>query len=139
MITCTAHSAPFRPLAGVSLLLAVLLLTAACGTRPPGQEVHSDAGHPHDDDELLVLDPPADYLRHLPDMGLEVLDVTHLAGMGSKLYHLRIIDGRHPHHARRAHGERFPQVVVDAHHHFEHHAKKRTKKKRKKVDRTYTG
>jgi subtilisin family serine protease len=90
----------------------------------------ADAPHPHDDDELLVLDPPADYVRHLPDLGLEVIDVTDLPGIGSKLYHLRILDGAHPHHARGKHDERFADVLVDVHHHFQHHAAK--------ADKSYT-
>ena len=90
-------------------------------------------GHPHDEDELLVLDPPEDYLRHLPEMGLEVLDVTELSSIGGKLYHLRIHDGAHPFHARDKHEDKFPEVIVDAHHHYEHHVRK------KKIDRSYTG
>lgn len=91
---------------------------------------NAEEHHPHDEDELLVLDPPEDYLRHLPDLGLEVIDVTHLPGIGGKLYHLRIKDGAHPFHARGKHEEKFADVLVDAHHHFEHHAAK--------IDKNYT-
>ena len=89
-----------------------------------------DGEHPIDSDELLVLDPPADYLIHVEGLGLEILDVTNLPGMGSKIYHLRILDDRHPLEAREHHKNRFPNVVVDAHHHYEHHAAK--------ADKSYT-
>ena len=82
----------------------IFALNASCSSLP---NKGGDETHPHDEDELLVLDPPADYLRHLPDLGLEVIDVTHLPGIGGNLYHLRIKDG--------------------AHHHFEHHAVKADK------------
>ncbi|MGB0552593.1 MAG: S8 family serine peptidase [Alphaproteobacteria bacterium] len=69
-------------------------------------------------------------MRHLPNLGLEVIDVTHLPGIGGQLYHLRIKDGAHPFHARDKHEKKFGDVVVDAHHHFEHHAAK--------ADKSYT-
>jgi len=115
----------------------VLLLAAGlmgCGMMPAEgpatDEAAAEAPHPHDDDEILVLDPPADYLRHLSDLGLEIIDINDLPGMGKNLYHLRIKDGAHPFDARDRHRGRFPDVVVDAHHHYEHHAAK--------VDKTYT-
>jgi subtilisin family serine protease len=113
------------------LLLSILIV--GCETASPPSSPITEAPHPLDSDELLVLDPPVDYLRHLPDLGLEIIDVTDLPGMGSKIYHLRILDGSHPHSSRKQHSERFPDVVVDAHHHFEHHARKK-----KKIDKTYT-
>jgi hypothetical protein len=100
-------------------------LNAACSSLPPkGGDEH----HPHDEEELLVLDPPADYLRHLPDLGLEVIDVTHVPGIGGQFYHLRIKDGAHPFHAGDTHEKKFGDVVVDGHHHFEHHAAKADKR-----------
>ena len=75
-------------------------------------------------------DPPAVYLQHLPELGLEILDVTDLSGIGSKLYHLRILDGAHPFEARDKHETKFANVLVDAHHHFEHH--------KAKIDKGYT-
>lgn len=111
-------------LALISLLIALI---SGCGST---SHEDAEAHHPHDEDELLVLDPPEDYLRHLPDLGLEVIDVTHLPGIGGKLYHLRIHDGAHPFDARDKHEAKFADVIVDAHHHFEHHAAK--------VDKNYT-
>jgi len=91
----------------------------------------------HHDDELLVLDPPHDYLDSLDELGLSIIDVTHLDGMDLMLYHLRIEDGAHPFHARRAHLEKHPEVIADVHHHFEQHARrKRTRKP--KPNRGYT-
>jgi len=116
----------------LSIFLVAALL-ASCTTAPTNPSLVTDAGHRLDGDELLVLDPPADYLRHLPDLGMEVLDVTDLPGIGSKLYHLRLTDGAHPHHGRDRHRQRFPGVIVDAHHHYEHHAAKKAR-----VDKTYT-
>jgi len=55
---------------------------------------------------------------------LEIVDVTDLPGVGSKLYHLRITDGAHPFDARERHKNKFPDVIVDAHHHYEQHAVK---------------
>ena len=85
---------------GFRALLAVVvlgLLAFEAGAQTPADE---NDPHPHHGEELLVLDPPADYLQHLPDLGLEILDVTDLPGIGSKLYHLRILDGAHPFEAR---------------------------------------
>jgi hypothetical protein len=110
--------------AGIFSVFLLSAMTSGCGLLPDKLAVLFEEAHPMDEDELLVLDPPADYLRHLPDMGLEVVDVTNLDGIGSKLYHLRIIDGKHPHHARDGHERRFPDVIVDAHHHYGRHAVK---------------
>ncbi len=115
----------------VGAISALLLVLGGCAETPENQALTTETDHPHDEDELLVLDPPADYLRHLPDMGMEILDVTDLSSIGGKLYHLRIVDGAHPFHARGKHQERFPGVIVDAHHHYEHHAAK-------KIDKSYT-
>lgn len=115
---------------GVFAVLLLSTLITGCSSAPSKPATTAEALHPMDDDEILALDPPADYLRHLPDLGLEVIDVTELPGIGKKLYHLRIKDGAHPHVARDGHRRRFPDVVVDAHHHYEHHAAK--------VDKNYT-
>ena len=115
---------------GFRALLAVFvvgLLAFEAGAQTPADE---NDPHPHHGEELLVLDPPADYLQHLPDLGLEILDVTDLPGIGSKLYHLRILDGAHPFEARDKHETKFANVLVDAHHHFEHH--------KAKIDKGYT-
>lgn len=109
---------------------AVSLFVAGCTATPNEPEQAVDTLHPFHDRELLVLDPPADYLRHLPDLGLEIIDVTDLASIGEKLYHLRITDGAHPFDGRDKHRDRFPNVVIDAHHHYEHHVAQ--------VDRSYT-
>ncbi len=118
----------------VAGVLILAMIAVGCGSRPAEESGTTarakETPHPHHESELLVLDPPLDYLRHLPDLGLEIIDVNELAGMGSKIYHLRIIDGAHPFNARGRHQERFPDVVVDAHHHFEHHANA--------VDKSYT-
>lgn len=134
---------PLRALP-IAAVLVLAVLVVGCETVAPDPVAPDSAAtgesaevpHPLDDDEILVLNPPADYLRHLPDMGLEVIDATDMHVLG-KLYHLRVTDGDHPHAARDEHRDKFPGVVVDAHHHFEHHAKKRKKKKRK-IDKTYT-
>ncbi len=88
---------------GFPALLAVVvlgLLAFEAGAQTPADE---NDPHPHHSEELLVLDPPANYLQHLPDLGLEILDVTDLPGIGSKLHHLRILDGAHPFEARDKH------------------------------------
>ena len=86
-------------------------MNAACSSLPPkGGDEHN----PHDEEELLVLDPPADYLRHLPDLGLEVIDVTHVPGIGGQFYHLRIKDGAHPFHAGDKHEKKFGDVAWTA-------------------------
>ncbi len=110
--------------------LAIFLSAAlinGCTLTAPEPSASAEAEHPHDEDELLVLDPPADYLRHLPDLGIEIIDVTDLPGIGSKLYHLLVTDGAHPFDARDKHQRKFPDVVVDAHHHYEPHAAKTDK------------
>ena len=115
---------------GFCALIAVFvvgLLAFEAGAQTPADE---NDPHPHHGEELLVLDPPADYLQHLPDLGLEILDVTDLPGIGSKLYHLRILDGAHPFEARDKHETKFANVLVDAHHHFEH--------RKAKIDKGYT-
>jgi len=112
-------------------ILTVLLLpfwVLSCSSTPP-ISMPSETLHPVDEDEILVLDPPADYLHHLEDLGIEIVDVTKLFSVGDELYHLRIKDGAHPFEMREKHKNRFPDVVVDAHHHYEHHARK--------VDRSY--
>lgn len=117
-------------IAGIFTAFVLAAWLAGCAMQPEEPATPAEAPHAMDEDEILVLDPPADYLRHLPDLGLEIVDVTHLPGIESKLYHLRIKDGAHPHHARDKHQRRFPDVVVDAHHHYEHHAAR--------VDKSYT-
>jgi len=117
----------------VSYIFAIFLLLpllSSCAVAPDEHKETHGSTHPLDEDELLVLDPPADYLRHLADMEMEVVDVTPLSSIGSTLYHLRITDGAHPFDGRETHKRRFPDVVVDVHHHYEHHAAK--------VDKTYT-
>ncbi len=69
-------------LIGVFLLAALI---AGCSLEAPEPAAKAEAPHPLDEDELLVFDPPEDYLRHLPDLGLEILDVTDLRGMGKTL------------------------------------------------------
>lgn len=113
----------FLPVMGVLFLL----LTAGC--RHMSEHTDYD-GHPFHHEEILVLDPPEDYVRHLPDLGLEVIHVADLDHVGDKLYHLRVVDGAHPHHVRTKHEEKFPDVIVDVHHHYQQHAPK--------VDTTYT-
>lgn len=108
-----------------SIFALLAPFVSGCALSPSEQ-----SGHPIDDNELLVLDPPADYLRHLPDLGIEVIDVTDLPGVGSKLYHMRVTDDAHPFDARDRHLGKFPDVIVDAHHHYEHHAAK--------IDKSYT-
>jgi hypothetical protein len=117
-------------------LLVVLLATvlAACAA-PVDHETfrrHEDDHH-HADGELLVLNPPKEYLAELPAMGLTIHEVTELPALGSKLYHVRISDDRHPFVAREHHEQRFPDVKVDLHHHFTHHASPK-----KPVDKSYT-
>ena len=75
-------------------------------------------------------DPPAVYFQHPPELGLEILDVTDLPGIGSKLYHLRISGRAHPFEARDKHETKFANVLVDAHHHFENH--------KAKIEKEYT-
>lgn len=111
-------------------MVAVLIL-AGCTSgapqkpsadRPPLKDlVRHDDDHQHHDDELLVLDPPADYESRLPALGLSIIEIVDLPGIGSKLYRLRIEDGAHPFHARDAHLDEHPEVVADVHHHFEQH------------------
>ncbi|MDP6172875.1 MAG: S8 family serine peptidase, partial [Rhodospirillales bacterium] len=71
------------------------------------------------------------YVADLHELGLSVIDITHLEGLGSKLYHLKIDDGAHPFHARHLHGKKYPGVAADIHHHFEQHARKRKKRRQK--------
>ena len=125
--------------------LVVLALSACAQNTPPTGKtelpaVHELARHEddaaHHDDELLVLDPPADYLASLPELGLSIIDVTHLDGMDLMLYHLRIEDGKHPFHARQTHLDRHPEVIADVHHHFEQHATRKRKRKTKRKPNT---
>lgn len=121
---------------GGFIVLFALALTS-CAQQPPTEKPAQlpdvNTLHRHEDDaehhegELLVLDPPADYLNHLDALGLSIIDVTHLDGIGSQLYHMKIENNAHPFHARHAHANKFPNVVSDVHHHFESHATKRRK------------
>lgn len=139
MLTGLTDIPRFKPLAA----LAVLGLAACAQITPPPAKttippVHELARHEddnaHHDDELLVLDPPADYLASLPELGLSIIEVTHLDGMDLMLYHLRIEDGKHPFHARQAHLDRHPEVIADVHHHFEQHAtRKRNRRAKRKA------
>ena len=128
------------PLVRYSLLGLLAIALAACVQTAPEQlpPVHEltkhEDDHQHHEDELLVLDPPADYLQDLPSLGLSVIDVTHLDGIGSHLYHLKIENGAHPFHARHQHGQKYPNVLVDVHHHFEQHQRTR----HRRVDTSYT-
>jgi len=118
-----------------SALVLLGAFLASCTTAPNVDHlVRHDDDLLHMGDELLVLDPTPAYLAALPEMGLAIREVTDLGSMGSKLYHMDIVDGRHPLHIRDHHQSRFPNVTVDVHHHFEHHA---TRKKRA-VDKNYT-
>lgn len=111
-------------------LLVAALVVSGCASHQMDEHIKNDDGHALDADELLVLDPPEDYLRHLPDLGLKLIEVHELDHVGDKIYHLQIIDDSHPHNSRDKHKERFPDVVVDAHHIYEHHARK--------IDKSYT-
>lgn len=105
-------------------------------TPPPVHELHRhEDDKNHHDDEILVLDPPPGYEATLKELGLSIIDVTHLDGMDSKLYHLKIDSGAHPFHARHHHDEKHPEVIVDVHHHFERHAKKYKSKRPKNLSR----
>ncbi len=119
-------------------LLVVALAACAQTAQDPLPPVHEltkhEDDHQHHEDELLVLDPPADHLRDLPSLGLSVIDVTHLDGFGSHLYHLKIDNGAHPFHARHLHSQKHPNVLVDVHHRFEQHQQQR----RRRVDISYT-
>ncbi len=127
----TCWSAPALTFCTITV---IALLATSCTTPVPHHETfrkHED-DHRHHEGEMLVLNPSAAYLSALPELGLEIRDVTDLKSMGVKLYHLEITDGRHPFHTRDHHEQRFPGIVADLHHHFEHHATKR------KADRGYT-
>jgi len=144
MLTGLIDNFPFKPLAPLAVLaLAACAQVAAPPAkteRPPVHELarHVD-DHAHHDDELLVLDLPHDYIESLPELGLSIIDVTHLDGMDLMLYHLRIVDDAHPFHARHAHLERHPEVIADVHHHFEQHATRKRKRRAKpKANRGYT-
>ena len=107
----------------VALVTMVTIVQACAAPHDPAPNaVYDESLHEVHETELLVLDPPADYLRHLPDMSLEIIDIVELSSVGDKIYHLRILDGAHPFDAREEHAERFPDVLVDAHHHYGHHA-----------------
>jgi subtilisin family serine protease len=109
------------------------LLLASCSTTPEHEAYrqHEDDHH-HAAGELLVLDPPGDYVAALPDMEFRVIEVTDLGSLGGKLYHIEIADDRHPFVARDHHRQRFPGVKADVHHHHFLHATKKT------ADKTYT-
>ncbi len=113
-----------------AVLMGIILVFSGCSVTSDPIEHAKDGHHPIHHDELLVLDPPEDYIRHLPDLGMEVIDVQPLSSIGANLYHLRITDEAHPVHGRKKHEEKFPEVIVDAHHIFDHHARK--------IDKTYT-
>ncbi|MDV7338228.1 S8 family serine peptidase [Terasakiella sp. A23] len=113
-----------------TLALSCALLVSNCTSLPDDHSILSHDNHPMDHDELIVLDPPKDYVRHLGDLGLEVVEVHKLESVGETLYHLRITDGAHPYEGRDKHKEKFPDVLVDAHHLYEHQARK--------VDKSYT-
>jgi hypothetical protein len=122
-----------RALATGSIAIFSVLATG-CTTPVPHHETfrkhHDD--HLHHEGEMLVLNPSAEYLAALPELGLEVREIIDLESMQSKLYHLDITDDRHPFHTREHHEQRFPGIVADPHHHFEHHAVRR------KTDKGYT-
>ncbi len=129
----------FQRRAGLRLATAVFvvggLLASCTSVQNVDHLVRHEDDHHHMGNEILVLDPPADYLAALPELGLEIREITELPAMGSKLYHMDIIDGRHPFHVREHHRTRFPGVVADVHHYFEHHAKRR---KKRAPDKSYT-
>ncbi|MBT3905644.1 MAG: S8 family serine peptidase [Rhodospirillaceae bacterium] len=119
-----------RPVA-FCIALSGLYLTGCAQTPDDGANtklppVHELARHEddnvHHEGEFLVLDPPPDYESSLSELGLSIIDITHLDGMGSKLYHMKIDSGAHPFHARHLHEQRHPEVISDVHHHFEQHA-----------------
>ncbi len=124
---------------GIGAVLLALLGAALAGCAEPGgrgagaglppiaelTRHHDD--HAHHEGELLVLDPPPGYLAHLPQLGLSLIDVTHLAGLGSDLYHLKADEGAHAFHARHLHDTKFPHIAADIHHHFEQHAGRQRK------------
>jgi len=118
------------------------VLLAGCTTEPssienPFPETHRLSQHEddfqHHDGELLVMNPPKDYEKTLPEMGLSLIDITHLDDLELKMYHLKIVNGTHPFEVRLAHKNRYPGVIVDVHHHFEQH-----KSNIVKVDKSYT-
>ena len=110
----------------VPLAILAVFILSSCTTDTPSTDhplsQHED-DHQHHEDELLVLNPPANYESSLPAMGMSLIDITHMDGLGIQLYHLRIENGSHPFEARLAHRKRHPGVTVDVHHHFEGHAK----------------
>lgn len=113
-------------------LLLAALIVSACAQTPAADKtaglppVHHLIRHEddmsHHDGEFLVLDPPPGYEEELEEMGMSVIEVSHLAGLGSTLYHLKIEDGTHPVHVRHLHEKKYPNVIADVHHHFEQHA-----------------
>ena len=116
-----------------SILIPILaLLLSACTAKLPvpplggngylQEHVRHADDLLHHDDEILVLDPPADYLETAKSLGLEIIDVTQLAGLGLPLYHMQIVTDHHPLHIRDLHETTFPGVVMDVHHHFGGHA-----------------
>ena len=123
-------------------LYAVLTVTlAGCASPAPVKPIGGKGYLPehvrhaedleHHDDDILVLNPPANYVENAKSLGLKLVEVTELSELGMKLYHMRIDTDHHPLHFREIHEARFPGVIVDVHHHFGMHAAK--------VDKKYTG
>ncbi len=82
----------------------------------------------HHEGEILVLDPPPNYVEKAKTLGLSVIEVTKMDGLGLHLYHMRIDTDHHPLHVREMHEALFPDVVVDVHHYFGGHAARPDKK-----------
>ncbi len=128
MFACRPAISRRFPASGVAIAALAAMLWSCAPVQNVDHLVRHEHDHRHAPGEILVIDPPPAYLAQLPEMGLEVREVTPLPGIGAELYHLDITDGRHPFHLREHHRQNFPDMVADLHHHFEAHAVKKTDK-----------
>ena len=74
--------------------------------------------------EVLVVDPPKDFINGAKRLGFKVIETARLSGLDIDVYRMKVPGGTSVVEARRMLAAEFPGLTVDANHHFETQALK---------------
>jgi hypothetical protein len=69
--------------------------------------------------EVLVVDPPKNFINGAKRLGFKVIETARLSGLGLDVYRMKAPTGTSVAEARRALAAEFPGLTVDANHHFD--------------------